>query len=224
MTPDDKPVLSPLNRTPLLDFTIEALRKAVLNGEIPAGERLNEITYTTRLGISRTTLREAMRQLEQEGLLVRVPFRGTFARQFSDQEIKDLNNLRGVLEAYAAEIIIERGKNQAADLAPLVEIVNRMEKIDSVQNREQANELHIEFHRTLLNLADNALLFSIWNNLAQQFWVALRVSQLNHIQRGDSATFAAAHREMVSAIATGDTELVRRVMHRHVSNSFGSSQ
>jgi DNA-binding GntR family transcriptional regulator len=216
----DRSVLSPLNRTPLLDSAIEEIRQAVLNGKIESGSRLNEIVYTTQLGISRTTLREAMRQLEQEGLLIRVPFRGTFVRQFSESEIKELNNLRGVLEVYAAEIIIRTNKNQPANLAALYEISRKMEKIDAEQEPTRANELHITFHRTLLNLASNNLLFSVWNNLAQQFWMAMRVAHLSHIARGDAATFSEAHREVVDAIAAGDPEKVCRVIRKHVSNSI----
>ena len=113
-----------IRRTTLMDSVTEELRNAILNGEIGLGERVNESTFTTKLNISRTTFREAMRQLEQAGLLVRDPFRGTFVREFSESEIKDLNNLRGALEIYAAEIIIENGGNNPEKLLPLYEIVS----------------------------------------------------------------------------------------------------
>jgi len=223
MKTENKSAISQLNRTPLLDFTIDALRKAVLNGEIGSGERLNEVSFTSRLGISRTTFREALRQLEQEGLLVRIPFRGTFVRQFTEEELKELNNLRGVLEAYAAEVIINIGKNQSDDLEPLYVIIKKMEKINPEKDVEKANEFHISFHREILNLANNKLLFSVWNILAQQFWVALRLSQLSYISRGEASSFTSAHLDVIKAIQTGDIELVRRVFHEHVSNAITQS-
>lgn len=206
-----------IRRTTLMDSVTEELRNAILNGEIGLGERVNESTFTTKLNISRTTFREAMRQLEQAGLLVRDPFRGTFVREFSESEIKDLNNLRGALEIYAAEIIIENGGNNAEKLLPLYEIVSQMEGIDPEEDVAQTNALHITFHRTLLNMAGNKLMFTVWNDLAQQFWVAMRLSQLSLVARGEGVNFAEAHREVVDAIAAGDTAQIHKIMHKHVS-------
>lgn len=75
----------PMRRTTQLDFAVEALRNAILNGEVGLGERVNEVAFTTKWGISRTTFREALRQMEQAGLLVRIPFRGTFVRDFTEE-------------------------------------------------------------------------------------------------------------------------------------------
>ena len=206
-----------IRRTTLMDSVTEELRNAILNGEIGLGERVNESTFTTKLNISRTTFREAMRQLEQAGLLVRDPFRGTFVREFSESEIKDLNNLRGALEIYAAEIIIENGGNNPEKLLPLYEIVSQMEGIDPEEDVAQTNALHITFHRTFLNLAGNNLMFTVRNDLAQQFWVAMRLSQLSLVARGEGVNFAEAHREVVDAIAAGDTAQIHKIMHKHVS-------
>ena len=206
-----------IRRTTLMDSVTEELRNAILNGEIGLGERVNESTFTTKLNISRTTFREAMRQLEQAGLLVRDPFRGTFVREFSESEIKNLNNLRGALEIYAAEIIIENGGNNPEKLLPLYEIVSQMEGIDPEEDVAQTNALHITFHRTLLNMAGNKLMFTVWNDLAQQFWVAMRLSQLSLVARGEGVNFAEAHREVVDAIAAGDTAQIHKIMHKHVS-------
>ena len=206
-----------IRRTTLMDSVTEELRNAILNGEIGLGERVNESTFTTKLNISRTTFREAMRQLEQAGLLVRDPFRGTFVREFSESKIKDLNNLRGALEIYAAEIIIENGGNNPEKLLPLYEIVSQMEGIDPEEDVAQTNALHITFHRTLLNMAGNKLMFTVWNDLAQQFWVAMRLSQLSLVARGEGVNFAEAHREVVDAIAAGDTAQIHKIMHKHVS-------
>lgn len=216
---DEKPALSPLNRIPLLDFTIDALRKAIINGEISPGERLDEVSIATRLNISRPTIREAMRQLEHEGLLTRIPFRGTFARQFTRHEIEELNSLRGVLEAYAAEIIIQSGKHSPGHLAPLFEIVQQMEKISSEEGGDRTVDLHISFHRTLVMIANNKLLSNIWTILAQQFLVALRISQLSYVASGEGSKIAKAHQVIIDALLSGDVEQARDVIRMHVSDS-----
>lgn len=211
-----------IKRTTLLDVAVEGLRDAIINGEVELGERVNESTFTAKLGISRTTFREALRQMEQAGLLVRDPFRGTFVREFSEEEILELNELRGVLETYAIELIIRKGDNCTEKLLPLYGIVSQMEGIDPEADAAPTNALHITFHRTLLEMAGSKLLFNVGNELSQQFWVAMRISQLAFIAQGESDNFAEAHREIVDAIIGGDMDVVRRVIHNHVSHSFGS--
>lgn len=206
-----------IQHTTLLDLVTETLRNAILDGELKLGERINESAYTAKFDISRSTFREAMRQLEQAGLLVRVPFKGTFVREFSEEEIRDLNQLRGVLEKYAAEILIEGGRNTLENMKPLYEVVAQMEGIDPEADVTRTNQLHITFHRILVDMAGNQLLYSVWNDLAQQFWVAMRVSQLSFISSGEADSFSEAHRQVVDAIAAGDKDQVRRIIDKHVS-------
>ena len=219
MLDEEQSFLQPTKRPTMLDSVTDALRNAILNGEIGLGERVNEAVFTAKLEISRATFRESLRQLEQAGLLVRIPYRGTFVREFSEEEIRDLNNLRGVLETYAADIILEKGAIQAQQLILLYDIVAQMEGIGPQEDAERTNNLHISFHRTLLSIAGNKLLFSVWNDLSQQFWVAMRVSQLSSIARGEVSNFAEAHRQVVDAIATGDAQQVRQIIREHVSHS-----
>lgn len=196
-----------------MDVATKTLRDAILNGEISPGERVNEATFTAQLNISRTTFREAMRQLEQAGLLVRDPFRGTFVREFSEEEVANLNNLRGVFESYAAEVMIENGTYHKEDLKPLYDLVDQMEGLDPWENASRTNELHIEFHRTMLNMAKNKLLMDVWDDLAQQFWMAMRISQLS---KSTAETFAQAHRDFTDAITMGNLDHMRRVIREHV--------
>ena len=140
----------PMRRTTQLDFAVEALRNAILNGEVGLGERVNEVAFTTKWGISRTTFREALRQMEQAGLLVRIPFRGTFVRDFTEEEIDSLNNLRGALETYAVERIIEQDGCQPEKLEPLYQIVAQMRENNAEADVAWPNWLHIDLHRTLI--------------------------------------------------------------------------
>jgi DNA-binding GntR family transcriptional regulator len=157
--------IQPVERTPLLDFTIQALRKALLNGNIKPGERLDEASLCSTLNVSRSTIREAMRKLEEEGLIDRIPFRGTFVRQFTLEEIHEINSLRGVLECYAAELIISK---KIQDLSQLVEIIRQMETITPAGTTGTAINLHVAFHRTIFEIAGNNLLLDVWTTLSQR--------------------------------------------------------
>jgi DNA-binding GntR family transcriptional regulator len=86
----------------------EAVRHAIVGAEIPAGEVVNEGEWAERLGMSRTPIREALSRLAQEGLVERVPNRGTFVRGASLEDLRDIYQLRMVLESLAAEEAVDR--------------------------------------------------------------------------------------------------------------------
>lgn len=96
-----------------IDHVISQLRNMVLSGELHPGERIIEIAFAAKLGVSRTPLRIALSELETEGLLERLPSRGFRVRSFSVDEIADAVDVRGLLEGMAARIVAERGMSDA---------------------------------------------------------------------------------------------------------------
>ena len=88
---------------PLRDVVYRTLRKAILRGEFQPGERLMEIMLANKLGVSRTPVREAMRQLENEGLVIMIPRKGAQVAQITSQELHDVLEVRRSLEVLAAE-------------------------------------------------------------------------------------------------------------------------
>ena len=91
---------------PLRDIVFQTLRKAILNGELEPGERLMETQLGEKLGVSRTPIREAIRKLELEGLVIMVPRKGAQVAQFTGKDIQDVLEVRASLEALAAETFI----------------------------------------------------------------------------------------------------------------------
>lgn len=209
--------LQPPQRTTLLDYAIEALRNAIVNGELKPGDRVNELSLSGKLNISRTTIREALQQLEQAGLLERIPYRGTFVTQFSEGKIQEVNQLRGVLETYAAEILVQAGKHTPQALHQLYDAIEEMRDLDPTANPAETNAVHIRFHRTLVELTGNELLLTVWNELSLQFLVAMRSSQLSGIASGRTGRFDEAHEAVVQAIVSGDMGKIRSVIRSHVS-------
>lgn len=213
-----------IKKITLLSVVMGELQDAILNGELKMGEHINESAYTAKLGISRSAFREALRKMEQSGLLVHDPYRGSFVREFTEVEIKDLNNLRGVLESYASDILIGNGWNKEEDLTPLLEIVSQMEGIDPKADAAKTNALHILFHRTLMEMTKSDLLYRVWSDLSLQFQIAMRLSQLSLIEHKESSSFSQAHREVVDAILFGDASAARNVILKHVSYNIERSE
>ena len=183
------------------------------------GERVNEVAFTNRLEISRTTFREALRHMEEAGLLVREPFKGTFVRTFTEREIREINDLQGALECHAVEVILEKRKNTKKDMESLYQTIDQMEKLDAKCQPSEQNELHIAFHRELVQLADNQLLLRVWDDLSQQFTVAMEVSRGIYQITGESANFAKVHREIADAVLAGEEPRAHRLIREHVTNS-----
>jgi len=136
------------------------LRELILSGEFAPGERLAELPLVERLGVSRTPLRLALASLEHEGLLRRLSGGGYVARQFTESDVRDAIELRGVLEGTAARFAAERGVSRR-DLRGLrsinesiAELVHRAD-YDSFERYVEFNE---RFHARLIAVARSPLL------------------------------------------------------------------
>jgi DNA-binding GntR family transcriptional regulator len=167
------------------------------------GQRLNEFWLARDIGVSRPPLREAIRVLEQEGLIECFPRRGCFVRTLSGQDILEVYTVRYALEALAAELLIDRNDPEAIDelesdlLGVEPDTADLADRIDK----------DIEFHRALVRLSGNGRLLFMWEQLASQLRLALTLV--------DPALFQiefveATHRPLVHAIRMGDRAGARR--------------
>ena len=97
---------------PLRDVVFNTLRQAILRGELKPGERLMEIKLANKLGVSRTPIREAIRKLELEGLVLIIPRRGAEVAQITEKSLRDVLEVRRSLEALAVRLACERMQAQ----------------------------------------------------------------------------------------------------------------
>ena len=93
---------------PLRDIVFQTLRNAIITGELQPGERLMETQLAEKLGVSRTPIREAIRKLELEGLVIMVPRKGAQVAQFTEKDIQDVLEVRAALESLAAKLACKR--------------------------------------------------------------------------------------------------------------------
>ena len=142
--------------------TIKALmglRELILSGEIPPGERLVEVSLVERLEVSRTPIRAALIKLAEEGLLEQISSGGYAVRKFTEHDIKDALEVRGVLEGTAARLAAERGANAHS----LTRLKNCVERIDDLLETAQVTssgishyfDLNELFHRQLVVLSES---------------------------------------------------------------------
>ena len=100
---------------PLRDVVFNTLRQAILKGELEPGERLMEIQLAQKLGVSRTPIREAIRKLELEGLVVMIPRKGAEVARITEKDMKDVLEVRGTLEELAVALACRHVTDEAVD-------------------------------------------------------------------------------------------------------------
>jgi GntR family transcriptional regulator of vanillate catabolism len=138
------------------------LRELILGGELSPGQRLSELAVVERLGVSRTPVRAALARLQEEGLVEAIPSGGYAVRAFSEQEVNEAIELRGVLEGLAARLAAEKGASPQR-LTELKACLARIDILVSAPELSQADfELYVElnevFHAGLIALADSPLM------------------------------------------------------------------
>jgi len=199
-----------LDRTSLRERAMGVLRSAVTSGEIAPGTKLVETELSAAMGISRGTLREALRQLEYEGLL-EVGERGRLTvRTLTDAEVLDVFAVRVALEGLAASIVSAR-PDRAAVVARLRAAVADLEAAGgSITDTVEAD---LAFHRLLCELTGNATLVRTWEALSGPIRMSILFAGTDRALANMSA---ARHRDLVDAIATGDPDAAAASVEEHM--------
>ena len=196
---------------------VHGLQQLILAGELRPDERLNERVLSERFGVSRPPLREAIRQLEAEGLVTSIPRRGSYVRSFSGDEIRELYSLRYALESAAAEYVSLAG--EADDFDALEQRLIDVEMASSTADHSVL-EKDLLFHREIVLRSQSRSLLHTWDNLVRELKLALLYL--------DPAFYAFAfvektHRPLLTAMKHQDLEQIRSWTRelRNVGDSLG---
>ncbi len=198
---------------PLRDVVFNTLRQAILKGELAPGERLMEIQLAERLGVSRTPIREAIRKLELEGLVVMIPRKGAEVAKITEKDLKDVLEVRCSLEELAISLACEKiGEDQVKELKEtLIDFENAMSSKD-VTNLA---EIDVKFHDIIYSSTGNQRLIQILNNLREQMY-RYRVEYLKDSQ--SHAKLLKEHKDIVSSLIKRDQEAATRDIKEHIYN------
>lgn len=203
--------------TTIKDVVFDSLKKAIITGALAPGQRLVEHRIAPMLNVSRTPLREAIRLLEQERLVERLPQGGVRVASVSAEEIRQLNDVRSVLETYAARMAATRvaaGELSDDEKKELLEVRYLLDRMDE---HLQANDLFKllsdgnQFHRTIHRLAGNAVGEEM---LAQTIGAMERYRAL--VPPARNMTAVDEHRAIAEAVLQGDPELAASLMTEHI--------
>lgn len=206
------PSLLELRRGSTLSSIVAAeISKLIMSGEFAGGARLNEAELAARFGISRGPVREALRTIERDGLVVGIANRGVFVRTIDDQAASEIYDLRAALFSMAGWILAASvTADTLADLGTLVEQMDAAQASDALEVYYQAN---LAFHDALLRAAGNARLLEQYNGLIAELHLFRKRSL---VSPGRMAKSNAEHVEIMDALRAGDRELAASRMRSHV--------
>jgi DNA-binding GntR family transcriptional regulator len=202
------------------------VRKLLLGGEVHPGQRLSHRSLAKDLGLSRSPVREALLQLEAEGLIEHRPQSGVYLREVSPQELEELYDMRLLVEPYAAERAaslaspaqIERLRAACDEVAEIAKRPNLARWLEAAENRRRLSTLDIEFHSTILAASHNRVARRFFEN-AQ---VISLVVSWNHLKTDTIvlakrvAPTAKHHRAIYEAIKKHDPVAARKLMRAHI--------
>jgi DNA-binding GntR family transcriptional regulator len=211
----------PMDTRTLKDQVGRILRGAILSGKIKTGERLNESELARSLGLSRIPVREALQQLQEQGLVIDIPRRGKFVVDLSDEDIQKINSLRLVLEAEALRLC--RAKITPHGVNALVRIVEKMEKSREVSEIE-ASALDVEFHRTVWLHSGNEYLAKILENLTIPLFAHRVLWRINREMLGWAAILPNHHRLLLDFVVGEIQRPAEEVMLEHLSYRYNQPE
>ncbi|QEK13276.1 GntR family transcriptional regulator [Crassaminicella thermophila] len=201
------------NYQPLRDVVFEHLRNAILNGNLKPSERLMEVQIAEQLGVSRTPVREAIRKLELEGLVVMIARKGAYVADVSVKDILDVLEVRSVLEGLAAALAAERITDE--ELEELELISNNFKKALENDDKEKMIEKDMQFHDKILRSTRNPKLIQIAQSLQEQ---VQRFRTTYFIEYNQLKTILSDHQEILEAISNREVEKAQKVAQKHVDD------
>ena len=198
----------------LTAIVIDQIRDLIITGKLALGEQLSENTLAEQLGVSRTPVREAFLRLESEGLVEVRPQRGTFVFQYDATELREILELREVLEAGALRIALSR---DAAGLGTALSTQLEAGEAALPRGPAEYQAADTAFHETLVRASENGELMDAYLRIASRVR-AVRYRQTRTVDQ--IASSQAAHREIVAAIIAGDAASAESLLRHHVYSSY----
>jgi DNA-binding GntR family transcriptional regulator len=204
-----EPLIS-LDRSTLRERSLVALRSAILSGQYRPGDRLTEEELAGHLGVSRGTVREALRHLQEEGLLTPGTRGILHVNDLTPREVRELFRVRAALEGLAVRELIASPRREAA-VEALRAALERM--VDEEQDPAARMDADLAFHMELCRLTGNSMLVEAWQRLEGR----MRVAVLNGAALQAPMMARDRHAPIVEAIERADAAEAVRIVEEHMA-------
>lgn len=198
---------------PLRDVVFNTLRQEILTGKLKPGERLMEIHLANKLGVSRTPIREAIRKLELEGLVIMIPRRGAEVAQITLKNLKDVMEVRRALDVLAIELACERMGQEALEV--LFQACEHFSDAVKTNDTRMLAEADVAFHDQIVLSTGNARLIQLVSNLSEQMY-RYRFEYLKDASSHEM--LRQEHLGMYQCILKKDKVTAAEIVRKHINN------
>ena len=199
----------------LVELAVNRLSQEILSGRTDPGERLVEEQLTRRLGISRAPLREALRLLAQQGLVEHTPRRGVRVATLSDEDVRELYEVRDVLERHAVLV-----RAPGTDLTRLRAALDVMRKATETGDRLAIADAHREFHVALVALSGNRQLSALYASVLVRLQLYMAVNLRREAEVADAADGLHRHERLMAAAERGNADEVLAELSAHGARAY----
>ncbi|WP_046864884.1 GntR family transcriptional regulator [Microvirga massiliensis] len=202
----------PLRPKTLVDMVVDAVVAAAARGLILPGDRIVESDVAQRLAVSRVPVREALRLLESQGVVINEPYKGIRLTPFTAERMDNLIEARVALETAAASRAIRDGHNGGAAIETLLGHVSELEAMAARGDTSGFANADTNFHRALCALSGNDVICNLWEGLARQATIFFGLSAL----RKPMDEIIDEHRTLIAVFSSGDVEAMTLALDDHI--------
>lgn len=196
---------------PLRDVVFKALREAIITGELKPGERLMEIKLAKELGVSRTPVREAIRKLELEGLVIMTARKGAEVAPINEKDLMEVLEIRKNLEGLACELAADNATRanikQFKELNALIEEAVNKEDIEEITKRD------VDFHEAIYAITNNRRLIQMLHQLKEHIF-RYRLEYIKDMK--NKGAIVEEHNRIITAIEKNDTKNAKKEIEKHI--------
>lgn len=203
--------LDAISQKTLEAIVLDRLREAILGGYFEPESQLNQVLVAQQFGVSRGPLRTALSRLEEEGLVVNIPHRGTFVTRLDRKKVRDLYDVRAVLEAHAVRLATPFCTEN--DLINLENTIHQMQEAAAKGDTTEVIRLDFTVHQFFVERSANQTLRQVWSTLKVQMRRALT---FRHRSYPDLQEIADSHLPFINLLRVGDADGAARIMESHI--------
>jgi DNA-binding GntR family transcriptional regulator len=200
----------------LAEAAAAKLGDSILSGDLTPGFPLREVELSESLNISRGTFREALRLLQEEGLVDIVPHRGASVTRLTPDKVQEICSLRAVLESYAVRLALQNKAYSESDVDQMETLVTRLGELEREGNIPETIRTDMELHRLICERSEHQLLLQVLDRLRSLHTLFILNTKLYD---SDMTSDEASHRSVLDAILSGDPEQGEAVVREHIQQA-----
>lgn len=206
--------MRPLAPASLAELAHREIRESIVSGAFRMGDQIVETRVAEQLGISRAPIREALRRLAEERLVVERPRHGTFVREITARDFIDIYNVRIAIETAA----IRLATRLRAATEPIEQTIEAMQGAAERGDAQEVINLELRVHHQICEASGNEHLAAVFAGLSGQIRLALALDDADY---EDLSDIVAEHPPLLGALRAGDEDRAAAVLQQHILSSVG---